>query len=1066
MVNQPTRQFIRQYFAHLSEQELKFLETVIDKGSSGAEKIKNGGTMNDQDKRDLKAAVFEIIKSQFKSFKATKGELSSEDIRLARLVHAHMNHSDNVNRINEIVNEPLPYEDGVKTLSSEYGEYVPKFSDDNMGVFHNPEKNTTTLTFRGSRSLTKVLNNKSAREDWIRNFRNSILTEKDTPEYTKYIERINELKEQFPNSKFLHSGFSKGGGSAISTAEDSGHISKTYNPHINKNHNLTEAKSKHTILRTDEDMATIGLASTGRNENVDVDTIPSKKGSNSYSSHSLNQFTTSGDRRTNFEFVAKADSHVSLTRMKEMFNNLDYYKQKFPEMAKDQIIKLAKRGVKRTASRPSGAKGFEDTEMTTTRARIDESNVPGSRRPQITSFDGIETTSSTKKDFINRMSGDRRESGATIRNTRRPLSTSIDSDFFQVEPQQELTPDPRMSEEFGNSSPYSREGLTNYLAEQKGISGRVPLNDLPSGTSRAYLDSSPRERKLMTSSLDDKINKSSQSLYDEYQAPMEDSMRLGQFKMAGAVASATGAGMATAIATQAILNNVDPNNKLPPPAKDAITGFVSGAGAEIAGLKLAGAGLDLSRIGSGAISGGVGLLVGDLTTTAIKNAFGNSKNYYAKDILSNVAGTAVGTTAGIATGIGLGAVGTSLATGATLGTALTESAVGFANAWNPVGWALLALSAGTAIGVGVYEAQQEQKNADNEAILLKEQKEILKTEEEGRTAEKAVGLNSQYDHIIDYLKSMGASNIAIAKVKNELLQKIKDKDSPLNSEEYQKTFKNSIDNFNVGGNSSLTVAETQDAQFSARYGTMTSLIDTLKENNIDVDPPNNNAYIDTENFTASYNNILAGISKSEREKLGLSMLPPVYKDDFNQDLINPYKMSGYTGQRTQDIADRMNASEREDFYQKYPNLAISDGYDITKDEYTLDPFGVTEQPLVNDFKTAGQAIVSTAQTVGSAITTTAENVGKSITSAIKSVEPPVPEKTQIAVNQANQNSNAMWNKIGQSFVRQPQQPQPQQPPPPPPPQQPPPPPPPANSTSAPNNRPANANIFSSWSKLF
>ena len=978
-MKKPSRQFIREYFAHLSDSDIEFLDKLIgDASDIYRKKRKRDEPMSIEDKNVLKSAVFEIIKQSTKPRPVTQLDVSPEDMRLSRLVHAHMYHGEDLAKMNSIMEEPLPYKDGVKTLSSEFGDYLPRFSDENMGVFLNPKTKEIQVSFRGSRSLTKVFSNETARRDWKRNFRNMIIGEKNTPEYQEQLRRIKVLEEQFPDAKIKPiTGFSKGAGTAMSLGEDTGYGSKTFNPHINKNHDLKNAKAKHIILRTDEDMATAGLGFTGKNENVEVNTIPSKKGSNPYSSHSLNQFTTDGDRETNIRMLSKADSHVSLTKFASMLDNLEYYKNKFPEMGANKIIEMAKKGIRPKAKRPAGAEGFE-----------------------------LEETSTTKNDFLNKMKGgDRRESGAVIRDTRRPTRTSLDSDFFDSTPQSEMMgdtpqplPDPRMTEEFGSISPAGREGVLNYIREQRGLKALPSSVDLPEGQARNYLESSPTERALIRSSTNDLVNRSSSTITDEYHQPLQESLRAGGFRMVGPGVAGAGVAMGAGFASQAIINNIDPD--MPQEGKDAIVGGVSGIAGEVAMAKLTGAGLDASRLGEGAISGGVGLVVGDLTTEAIKNAFGKSQNYYARDITANVGGTVAGTVAGLGVGIGVGtAVGVAYG-GLGVADALSAS-VGTAMAWNPVGWALLALSGATAIGLGAYEASQETKQAENQKIFEKELGAIKKTEKAEGKAGQIVGLNSQYDYITDYLKSLGASNVAIAKVKNQLMKKIEEGKPALSNEEYQSTFRKAINDFNLGGNSALTLQQTQTAQFQTRLSAMSNLVDRLKAKGIDVDMPDSSAYVDTENFTAQYNNIIAGLSKKQRKELGIDLLPPVYKDDFNQDIINPHK-GGQVGEYADDLFNKMNASQREAFYAQYPNLAISDGYSTIQDEFTLHPFQTMEQPLITGLKQAGQTIESGLEQAGQAISNVASDVGTAITSAFTPQNVPKATQQAIAKSQAQQ----------------------------------------------------------------
>ena len=227
------------------------------------------------------------------------------------------------------------------------------------------------------------------------------------------------------------------------------------------------------------------------------------------------------------------------------------------------------------------------------------------------------------------------------------------------------------------------------------------------------------------STIDDKI-------YQSYIAPRNRSLGANIFShVQNKVGVRSGANLLTSLGVGSALSEIasalDIDEKLNPELYALLLGSLSGGLSEAALMRLSqgsilGKGMiskiaNLSRVGSSVLSGGVGLLISDVATRGIFNAFSPDANPYLKHIFSNVIGGELGTIAGIGLVAGLGSAASAL------------GVVSASNWWNPVGWAsalALAITAGVGVGIGVQGANQEIRN--NELIDYSGQSVLLRNQ--------------------------------------------------------------------------------------------------------------------------------------------------------------------------------------------------------------------------------------------------------------------------------------------------------------------------------------------------
>ncbi len=156
----------------------------------------------------------------------------------------------------------------------------------------NPEN--VKIAYRGS--------SKTDLADWVSNAK--ILTGAEKSNYLGE-DRFNEAFDQFEKVKAKYGpvdelvGTSRGGTLAMTVGDKFGIDSTTFNPYLGKNLVHSNASNaNHTVYRTTEDVASMGLGFRSDMDNVDIKTIRPLKGSNIVKAHLLENFTEKNAIRT------------------------------------------------------------------------------------------------------------------------------------------------------------------------------------------------------------------------------------------------------------------------------------------------------------------------------------------------------------------------------------------------------------------------------------------------------------------------------------------------------------------------------------------------------------------------------------------------------------------------------------------------------------------------------------------------------------------------------------------------------------------------------------------------
>ena len=157
----------------------------------------------------------------------------------------------------------------------------------------NPEN--VKIAYRGS--------SKTNLGDWVSNAK--ILTGSEKATYLNE-DRFNESFDQFEKVKAKYGpvdellGTSRGGTLAMTVGDRFAVDSTTFNPYLGKNLvNSNASNAKHTVYRTTDDIASMGLGFRNDMDNIDIKTIRPLKGSNIVRAHLLENFTEKNAVRSN-----------------------------------------------------------------------------------------------------------------------------------------------------------------------------------------------------------------------------------------------------------------------------------------------------------------------------------------------------------------------------------------------------------------------------------------------------------------------------------------------------------------------------------------------------------------------------------------------------------------------------------------------------------------------------------------------------------------------------------------------------------------------------------------------
>jgi phage terminase large subunit-like protein len=157
----------------------------------------------------------------------------------------------------------------------------------------NPEN--VKIAYRGS--------SKTDLADWVSNAKILVGSEK-----TNYLgeDRFKQSFDQFEKVKTKYGpvdellGTSRGGTLAMTVGDRFAVDSTTFNPYIGKNLvNTNASNAKHTVYRTTDDIASMGLGFRNDMDNVDIKTIRPLKGANIVKAHLLENFTEKNAVRSN-----------------------------------------------------------------------------------------------------------------------------------------------------------------------------------------------------------------------------------------------------------------------------------------------------------------------------------------------------------------------------------------------------------------------------------------------------------------------------------------------------------------------------------------------------------------------------------------------------------------------------------------------------------------------------------------------------------------------------------------------------------------------------------------------
>ena len=319
------------------------------------------------------------------------------------------------------------------------------------------------------------------------------------------------------------------------------------------------------------------------------------------------------------------------------------------------------------------------------------------------------------------------------------------------------------------------------------------------------------------STIDDKI-------YKSYIAPRTRSLGANIFShVQNKVNVRTGANLVTSLGVGSALSGIasalDIDEKLNPELYALLLGSLSGGLSEAALIRLSqgsllGKGLiskiaNLSRVGSSVLSGGVGLLISEVATKGIFNAFSPDANPYLKHIFSNVIGGEIGTLAGIGIVAGIGATASAL------------GVVSATNWWNPVGWAsalALAITGVVGTAVGVQGANAEIRN--NELVDYSGQSVLLR---------------NQVSYMRDVLQEMGMPPQIITDLNSRMLTELGTEDArAMTPDEFNDLFSSYMETYSTSFdvNGRPPISRILRNQYNKYNNSLVGLADKLNNSNI------------------------------------------------------------------------------------------------------------------------------------------------------------------------------------------------------------------------------------------
>ena len=455
-------------------------------------------------------------------------------------------------------------------------------------------------------------------------------------------------------------------------------------------------------------------------------------------------------------------------------------------------------------------------------------------------------------------------------SNREKLTTSSEPGTSSLIQSKMAATDPSAPDAIGQGDPVSAEDKIGIADGDLDVGKTTGL--LPADQMKAYAQTTDDDRFNVREHLMNKIRMGARDLNTDYIQPYSksvvgasmDSSTLRQRIGRGAGrfmnvrgAAAGGAGLAIGAAIGMAENYIPGFDNMNQYEASAITGGVTGAATELAVNKLTGIATTsirgLTNVTGSILSGGVGLVVGDLATNAILGAFGTNANPYEKNMIADIAGGEIGLLAGlgIAGGVSIAAAMMTAATG--------EAVVAATNAWNPIGWGA-AIGAGlTAIGGAI--AGWFSGNAEAKAKAKQAQEKV-----EVGYAANADSIKSQYDFMRTYATELGMNPDLIQVLLQPSLQTaLADKDVvPLTKTEMTAKLNGLIQNFKLSDGTYAHGTQTSAQQLTAvvrqksiqNKSMLTALVTRINKAGGKAVMPSFGGIYDNQTFWTDYNKLI------------------------------------------------------------------------------------------------------------------------------------------------------------------------------------------------------------------
>jgi len=869
-------------------------------------RIKESG-LTDRDKTKAIAYINEFSKSMLKPDTITDRHLTDEETEGARLLRVHNKgyipgqYTLDTDAMKPYLDAELKYRNGTsRSLRSVYGDIDSNLSNEAFSVYSkNGEK--PTVVFRGSKTSPKDL---KFFDDWKYNVEaiHNPANARKQESIIKIEEALDTVKQKYGGfSKMI--GYSKGGNHAIYYGTREGVPVDAYNPHITFEHDLTNLKAPVKIMRTPLDPASLLLSikNKGLGKELKIKTIPPlEHNSDPIGAHSDDNFWDDQTPRNRFnELQTKLKANLSMRKLetellevekaKSSTNFKSYLTKLNAEASQDQVDAEVRKITLKQSRIPKVRKNIIDIEAENIK------NNPQEYNEALQKAVNIYSEVDTNQDRIDEIRNFAKKYGIEkVRVLRSRIANRV-NELGSVSPEKldeiYASEKAKFLNQLGEPFKIGRNTRAYLSANQdielSPLEARLAMNEDVSNPSEfsseiadTYARMSPTERLNTLRNLRSRINNSTNGIYDDYISPINKSVRSTfnqQLRVGSGVAfrgirgAAGGLLLGSAISggIQSIADALHLDKDMNPYVEQALIGTSAGGLTETASMALtqtlvrtATTGL---KIGTSALSGGVGIVIGSLATNAIENAFSKSANPYIKDITSNIIGSEIGFAAGAATAAGIGA------TVAGLGTATAaEGAIAGADWWNPIGWGAAIGAIATAIGGGIAGGIQASQEEKAKQLMAQEKTEAT-------YAGKAAQLREQYNYIRTFITEMGIAPSVVGTLNTKMIAELQNPNAaPMNSNTFQQTFKHylnqySLNNFRYSAgipSAKTDLQNTLEAQYTSHQSVLDSLVNQLNAAGANLQKPTPQLY-DAQSFSIAYNNILNKVPNSIINKAGV-----------------------------------------------------------------------------------------------------------------------------------------------------------------------------------------------------